>query len=528
MRQYSQRRLGRVLYSDMSRSGKGCLFLLVGLALVLVLWGVLLPGLWPMSWFLYSVYSNPFGWLMMLVMLGVLVALVTRLKMELKAVGILIAVVLVPFWVLWGIIMEPIMLRGLYERTVYQPVDELIPLTESRPVSYAEARENFMNQNPDTRFAPGDLDYVNGHWVAEFGPNGGLDLLNKLIYPSQGFFLYDPAGVDKVQIVRQAMPFAENGILWNSADFFVHQHDPFVEFHEVLYVQDGQGGYMAMISLLKRTGWSRVPYVAEIGLIHSDGSSEWLTPEQAQADPRLDGVQIEPEWLAAQKTKAYGWRNGIWAGMITRQGRVSVQRSSTNEENSAPYHLVSEQGMMWYTPFGPLNKDSLKGIMMEASNAIDGPVLLWELPGDQAYQGVDALATEIKAAPSHPADVNWLRVSQGDEGEVRSGDTDLIELLPAPRREAGRVVLYFTGFVAIDPPTRTRFYVVINAETRDVLQDVYSVGDVNAWLRGELTLDVQRRGQAGAAPSTGLDLRGMSEQELLNLLSDIVEELKLR
>ncbi|MFO7681716.1 MAG: hypothetical protein R6X34_16860, partial [Chloroflexota bacterium] len=97
------------------------------------------------------------------------------------------------------------------------------------------------NQNPDTRFAPGDLDYVNGHWVAEFGPNGFGDLLNKLIYPSQGFFLYDPAAVDKVQIVRQEMPFAEDGLLWNSVAFFVQQHDPFVEFHEVLYVQDGQG-----------------------------------------------------------------------------------------------------------------------------------------------------------------------------------------------------------------------------------------------------------------------------------------------
>ena len=159
----------------------------------------------------------------------------------------------------------------------------------------------------------------------------------------------------------------------------------------------------------------------------------WLTPEQAEADTRLEGVQIEPEWLAAKKTDAYGWRNGIWAGLITRQGRVEVQSSAINYENSAPYHMVSTEGMMWYTPFGPLNKDSLKGIMMEASSEIDGPVYVWELPGDQAYQGVDALATEIKAAPNHPADVNWLRVSQGEAGEVRSGDTDVIELLPAPR-----------------------------------------------------------------------------------------------
>ncbi len=522
------RKLRGDLVTGVTLKGKGCLWVLGGLALLLVLWAVVLPGLWPMGWFLYSVYSNPIGWLLPLVMVGLLVALGTRLKLRVKAFGMLAGAVLMPLWVMWTIISGAIMMRGLYERTVYEPVAALAPLTESRAVSYAEARENFRNQNPDTRFAPGDLDYVNGHWVAEFGPNGGFDLLNKLIYPSQGFFLYNPAEVDKVQIVRQEMPFAEDGLLWNSVAFFVQQHDPFVEFHEVLYVQDGQGGYMAMVSLIKRSGWARVPYVAEIGLIHADGRAEWLTPAQAQADARLEGVQIEPEWLAAMKTEAYGWRNGIWAGMITRQGRVSVQQSSINDENSAPYHLVSAEGMMWYTPFGPLNKDSLKGIMMEASSVIDGPVYVWELAGDQAYQGVDALATEIKAAPNHPADVNWLRVSQGEAGEVRSGDTDVIELLPAPRQEDGRVVLYFTGFVAIDPPTRTRFYVIINAETREVLQDVYSVADVNAWLRGELTLGVQSRGQGAAAVGSGVNLEEMSEAELLDLLEAVVEELRRR
>ncbi|MBN2147804.1 MAG: hypothetical protein JW726_10465 [Anaerolineales bacterium] len=515
-------------FPRVSVQGKGCMVILGILAAVLLLWALLLPGLWPMSWFLFSIYSNPIGWLLLFVMLGVTVALATRLKLRVKAVGALVGAALMPLWVLWWIISGSVMLHGLYERTAYEPVATLVPLMETRAVSYAEAQENFKNQNPDTRFAPGDLDYVNGHWVAEFGPNGGFDLLNKLIYPSQGFFLYDPAGVDKVQIVRQKMPFAENGLLWNSAEFFVRQHDPFVEFHEVLYVPDGNSDYMAMISLIKRAGWARVPYVAEIGLIHSDGSAEWLAPEEAEADPRLEGIQIEPEWLAAKKTEAYGWRNGIWAGLITRQGRVSVQRSAINEENSAPYHLVSADGMMWYTPFGPLNKDSLKGIMMEPSNVIDGPVYVWELPGDQAYQGVDALATEIKAAPNHPADVNWLRVSQGEESEVRSGDTDVIELLPAPRLENDRVVLYFSGYVAIDPPTRTRFYVIINAETREVLQDVYSVAEVNAWLRGELTLGVQHGGQQGAAAGSGVNLAELSEQELLDLLQAVVEELRRR
>jgi hypothetical protein len=70
--------------------------------------------------------------------------------------------------------------------------------------------------------------------------------------------------------------------------------------------------------------------------------------------------------------------------------------------------------------------------------------------------------------------------------------------------------------------------VIINAETREVLQDVYSVDEVNAWLRGELALGVQSRGQDGAAVGTGVDLADMSEQELWDLFEALVEELRKR
>ena len=71
---------------SMSR-GKGCGWFLGAVALVLLLWALLLPGLWPMGWFLYSMYSNPIGWLLFVVFIGAGVALVRRFKLPVKVIG---------------------------------------------------------------------------------------------------------------------------------------------------------------------------------------------------------------------------------------------------------------------------------------------------------------------------------------------------------------------------------------------------------------------------------------------------------
>ncbi len=489
-------------------------------------------GLGPIHWVIYRFYSNPIASISFMAMVAAfIVAFVKFWNTSTGSIAYaLLGIASGFFWVCWLFISQPIMKVGLYQNTDYQATEQLVHVVEPRPVGYAEATTNFRNQNPEARFGPGDLDYVRGEWLAEFGP---ATIWNYLTAPTQGFFVYKPQEQDKVQIVRQEMPFAESGWLWNSAGYFIHQKDPFVEFHEILYIKDQDGGYMAMVSLIKRSGWRRVPYVSTILLIHADGETEWLSPRQAKNDERLYGIQLIPEWLSRKKVEAYGWQNGIWEGMISKRGRIQVQQSQVNEENSAPYHLETPDGAMWFTPFGPLGKESLKGIMMQDSHDVAEPILVWKLPGDQAYQGVDALATEIKAAPNHPGDINWLRVSNVEGGSTRSGDTDVIEMIPVPHLEGDRIVLHFMGYVAIDPPVNTRFYTIINAETREVLEDVYSIDEVTAWLNGakELSVqteknDVSQESSYDADPSD--DLSGMSEEELLHLLKQIAEELEKR
>ena len=492
-------------------------------ALVLIV--VFQRGLSPIHWFLFSVYSNPIAWLLFVVACALGFLALGNESGNLGYGSLLLFLA----WGAWFFLAKPVSLVGLYQSTRYEHIETLIPVSNPRPVSYAEAKTNFFGQEPEAGFGPGDLDYVRGKWIAEFGPS---TLWNKLTASTQGFFTYESELIDKVGIVRQIMPFAESGMLWNSVGYFVHQQNPFVEFHEVLYIEDSEteGGHMAMMSLIKRRGWRRTPYVWRILIVHGDGRTEWLTPQQAENDERLSGVQLNPEWLETKIIQAYGWRNGVLEGIFTRRGRIQVQKSEINAENNPPYHLETATGPVWFTPFGPLKKRSMTGVMMHDSHDVDGTVYIWELEQDQAYQGLDTLAADIKASP-HSQDVSWLRVSSPGSDEVRSGVHDVIELIPLPRQEKDGIILYFMGYVAVDPPTQTMFYTVINADTREVLSDVYDLDVVREWLRGETELSTQISGcpvtAAGAErDSLSLDIDSLSLSEVLRQMILLIERIE--
>lgn len=512
------------------RTMKRTLGIIAALVVVVVL--IACRGLWIIHAPIYAVYANPVTWISGIVLLVcILWASVTDSYGSGRGWAILGCLVTGSVWLLWLLISNPLMMTGLYKETQYQRVEQLVPVSNIRPVPYAEAMTNFANQNPEPRYGPGDLDYVRGKWVASFDPSV---FFGKFNMPTQGVLVYEPDATDKVRIVRQRFPFAETGLLWNAASNYIFTRRYLVEFHEVIYVEDKESGQMfAVVSLIKRHGFGRVPYVSEIGILYPDGTTEFLSPKQAEKDPRLTGIQIEPEWLAALKVEAYGWSAGVWQGGLYKTGRVDIQRSEINEENSAPYHLETAQGGMWFTPFGPRGKQSMRGIAMEPSGKIGGPVLIWELGKDQAYQGLDAMASVIKAAPGHPA-INWIKVSKTDKGTVKSGDTDIIEMIPIPRVEGGQTELYFMGYVAIDPPVKTRFYVIVNPRNQEVLEDVYSAKEVEDWLAGRKNLKVQGVSASSTATvvspagASAVDLTKASDAELVEMLKRIADELQRR
>lgn len=456
--------------------------LIISLIITILLF-VLLPGLAPMRWIIQMFYLNPIG---VTTLLGGIVLFILSFDFgaeELRDGSLLfMSTCLMLFSIFWFIFCHAFMMHALYNDTEYEMVDSPYAVTEFRSAPYAEAKENFNDQNPDARFDFFDLDYVRGKWIADFSPSAGI---TPLTLHTAGFFEYHPGENDPVVVKRQEMPYAEGGWLWNGAKFFIYNKEPLSTVQEILYIDDpeSEGEYMAVTSLIYRKGIFRIPYVGKVMLIHGDGEYELLSPRQAEKDYRLKDVQIMPEWLVEKKAIAYGWKENPFAAVFTKKGRLSVQGSNINRENSAPYHLTTTEGMMWYTPISPFNKESLKGICMEKSGELNGKVFVWMLPGDEAWRGVDALATKIKGE-KRSSSINWLRIS----GDVRSGDTDIIELLPCPREEGGNITLYMCGYVSTDPPKSTRFYTIINAKTQEVLEDTNSINKITQWIKGEIQI----------------------------------------
>jgi hypothetical protein len=436
------------------------------------------------------------------------------------------------FAILWTpvlIFQRPLMRYALYQNTEYKQTETLVAQNETRDVPYTVAATNFIASNPDSMTKPGDLDYVNGEWISSIDPKG---FWNTLKENSNGYFVYQPENPKKVGFVRESMPFAENGWGRNSSSWFVKSlgfKEYFSEFHEVLYVQDENADEMlGVISLIKRKGFTRWPYVSEVLVIHSDGRVEKLSPTQAENDDRLAGIALEPEWLTNEKTLAYGYRYGVNNALFRRQGRIQVQVSSVNDENSAPFHLETVEGNMWFTPFSPRNGTTLIGIAMEYSHDINGPVYIWNTPNGEGYKGADYLASLIEGSPNHE-EISWYRT--GGDG-ASSGNKTVLEVVPVVRSEADGNHLYFLGYTSPAPKSvEVSFYTVVDPISGTVYEDLFKDSDLESWLRGEFELQPQIASSTTntcTATPVGLDLPSMSSQELIAEMQLILEELSKR
>lgn len=499
----------------------------------LVIWGVVFgvlavlhvvfAGYRPFRDIIWSVNVNPWAWVTGLLCL---VFLSFYLGEEAENLGCLPAITATGFAVISTFFMigaGPLMLIGLRAETEYLE-SALVPISRIRDVPYAEAERNLTGKVADPRYQIGDLDYIRGRWVAPLNPKG---IWGRFIYKTSGFLVYEPDLPEKVQLVKEEMPYAETAIGPNSIEAAIRFARPFTEFYEILYIMDPDTEEIfAMISLISRKGWRRVPYVSEILLIHQNGDKEFIKPKKAERDPRLAGVQLKPEQLMRWEVEAYGWGEGFWQGWVLNKGRVRVQESEINKENAAPYHLETEDGNFWYTPYGPLNQTSMTGVAMSYSGQTASPVLIWKLPGGSAYQGVDTLAIKIRGAPGHPTGINWARGSTTTVGDktatVVTGDTDIIELIPVPRQEGSQVKLYLMGYVTTLPPADTRFFVIIDPEKEIVYEDLFTVQEVNGWLAGKREIRPQEEMTRPSAPSQ----EGPTEEEIIKQIEELLKLLK--
>ena len=490
----------------------------IGLACLVLL--ALLVKVPTISWLLNdALYVHPLSWLLFTATLVLsVVSLVVYENNESSGCALAVITAIIGLvWVWWLIAQGPLMYADLFRHTSYLE-SGLIEQSRIRDVAYTVAKTNFDSQNPYSKSAPGDLDFIDGRWISSIDPLG----LNVFSLPTQGIFVYDPDGQDKVVQVLETFPFSEKGWFSNSATYYVRNVSYFTSFNEVVYKELPDGnGYIAVTSLIKRAGFTRWPYLWKVLIVYPDGRFELLDPIKAEDDPRLQGVALRSEWLTKAQTLAYGYRYGAWKGFVNRMGRIAIQSSQVNDENTAPFLMETPYGNMWYAPFSPLGSGSMIGMAMALSHEASSPIGIWNLPENQAIFAADSLASEIEASPNHQS-INWYRVSS----ESACGNVTILELVPLVRKEADGIShLYFMGYVAPAPKsTQVMFYSIIDPVNRTVYQDLREADEVDAWLRGEFELTPQT---VGSTPTVTIEQAGSCELNTLPA-ENLLEELRRR
>lgn len=428
-------------------------------------------------------------------------------------------------WFIWLGIQNPIKMAALSSHTQYVE-SALLPQSGVRPVAYSVASANINSSKSDSRSAAGDLDYVQDHWIASIDPSG---FWVRLTRPTQGIFVFN----DEYKVEQRIQPFtfAEAGLLWNSATRVIRSEEYFVEFSDVLYVQQADGKYLAVSTLIKRAGFARYPYIYGVAVISSDGFVDVMSFDRAEADPRLAGIQLVPFDFETDRANAAGWRHGWLSGIFSRTDRLVIQTSTVNVENAAPFHLKGMTGNVWYTPLAPLGSgsESIVAITMSDSHDINGPVYIWRLPVNTALPSVDFLASVIESAPNH-SNIVWFRSG----GDSKCGNVAILEMVPVVRNEATGPRLYFMGYVSAAPiSSNVKFYSIIDPATMTVYEDLPTYDHVNRWLRGEFELVSVSENSTAIDPITGQCLtpetiKQAPDQEILNYLRLITEELDRR
>jgi hypothetical protein len=389
--------------------------------------------------------------------------------------------------------------------------EKLDVLPETTGVRYLpmEVAERYaMNKMQDSVYRVGDIDpLVTGgqvDWVAPRVPTGWW---NSFFKKSDGFIIVKPDG--QVETIHQSMKYGEGMLITSNITWPLWQRHYTADLSEFYYVRVGE----EVVALSPYVSYRyvfpvQVPYWRGVFVVHSSGQIEDLTPEQALADPRLEGQRLYPEALARAIGEAWGYRKGVLNAWFTHEDQTEMPVVS-GTSNEMPYLLPTSGGTKWFIglePFGP----SWSIFKMLFIDARSGLLQSQELPREAGLVGqASALGYVRSAFPTY----NWYK-----RGEKESSG-DVIAIEPRPIIKDG--VLYWQFSITNTAYAGVRRTALVNARTNEVIY-FESLEEIRQFLAGSFG------GHGPSMTTAGPDLSKMSDSELIQLLRRISDELERR
>ncbi|MCU4743899.1 hypothetical protein [Natronoglomus mannanivorans] len=204
-------------------------------------------------------------------------------------------------------------------------------------------------------------------WSYPIEPDG---FRNSIYENQQGVLMSDMTNMENREIQAfDDQPFAvgEGMLFHRSAEWNLKKTDYWAQYNDdpIEFVHDGDA-YMAYPKTGHEWHWTPVPHTTPtwegVALVHTDGTIEHLSPEQAQESEILAGQRLYPLSNTALEMNSLGYRNGIINQLSVvgaHEGHVEVASLPAGAGNSQPFVIdLADEQLSYVTAMEPHGEDT--------------------------------------------------------------------------------------------------------------------------------------------------------------------------
>ena len=432
-------------------------------------------------------------------------------------------------------------------------IQEMPDTTGLRFLPYDVAARFGLNTQDEPTLVLGDFEPIdNGDggidWVAPREPNGPW---NSMVNNQDGAVVIEPDG--SAESISQEFRRGEGMALYRNVGWQLTREKFFAQHTNQYYVLDGEEllGVVPYISY----GFSfpvMVPRWGGVLVVHPDGEIEDLSPQEATNDGRFEGERLYPEELARKVGEVWKYRNGYWNTWFAHKDEAQIpqinppeDQGATDEQaapppgtstNQMPFLIPTGEGPQWFLAAEPYGRSfsMYQGIYADAHS---GEITYFKPDAGSALIGVNKALDYAKAAfPNYQWGLNAV----------------ILE----PRPVVKDKTLYWMATITNADKAGVNQTVMVNASKQGEVTVLETYEDVVAFVEGEDTGEtVNVEGGAALGTSEGPsatpgietpeeqsaqpgdragsqqapdDVSGMSDQELIRIISEAANELENR
>ncbi len=425
-------------------------------------------------------------------------------------------------------------------------IDEMPDTTGIRYLPYDVAARFGQNTQDNSTLVLGDFEPLDNEeggidWVSPREPNGPW---NSIANNQDGAMVIEPDG--SAEIINQEFRRGEGMALYRNVRWKLIRSKFFADHTNQYYIMDGEEllGIVPYISY-RFSFPVMVPKWGGVMVVHPDGETEKLTPEEAVNDERFEGERLYPEQLARKVGNVWKYRNGYWNTWFAHEDEATIPQINASEEspsatldeattstNQMPFLIPTQEGPQWFLAAEPYGR-SFSMYRAIYVNAHSGEITFFDPGTGSALIGVNKALDYAKATfPNYQWGQNAV----------------ILEPRPVIKDEN----LYWMATITNADKAGVNQTVMVNASEQGEVTVLETYEDVVAFVEGEdtgKTVNVEGGDSLGAteevtttpeteAPNeqpaqppdsqSPVDVSDMSDEELIRIISEAANELESR